>query len=114
MRLSQFGRPIGTFQAIQHHCANMAIEVGSCRNITNLAAWKISRGLPATKEAAMAKMYTNKASNKVIKLGHQIHAAISFCDEHDMHLFLRKCRAAAEAFGDEVYQSDKVAVALGL
>jgi hypothetical protein len=34
------------------------------------------------------------------KAGHQIHAAISFCDEHDMHLFLRKCRAAAEAFGD--------------
>ncbi|MBU2648951.1 acyl-CoA/acyl-ACP dehydrogenase [bacterium] len=110
----QFERPIGSFQAVQHHCANMAIEVGSCRNITNLATWKIARGLPATREAAMAKAYTNTASNQVIKLGHQIHAAISFCDEHDMHLFLRKCRAAATAFGDEAYQVEKVAGCLGL
>ncbi len=110
----QFERPIGTFQAVQHHCANMAIEVGSCRNITDLATRKITRGLHATKEAAMAKFYTNTASNRVVKLGHQIHAAISFCDEHDMHLYLRKCRAAAEAFGDQGYQAEKVAFELGL
>ncbi len=110
----QFERPIGSFQSIQHHCANMAIEVGNCRNITNLATWKISKGLPATKEASMAKSYTNVASNKVVKLGHQIHAAISFCDEHDMHLLLRKCHAAAVAFGDTTYHTEKAAAELGL
>jgi len=44
----QFGQPIGTFQAIQHHCANMAVDVDSSRYITSLAAWKIARGEPAT------------------------------------------------------------------
>ncbi|MCP4752687.1 MAG: acyl-CoA/acyl-ACP dehydrogenase [Proteobacteria bacterium] len=110
----QFDVPIGTFQAVQHHCANMAIEVSSSRYITSLAAWKIAQGLPATKEAAMAKSYTNTASNRVVKLGHQIHAAISYCDEHDMHLFLRRCKAAAVAFGDADYQLEKVATELGL
>ena len=110
----QFGRPIGSFQAVAHHCANMAIDVDSSRYITNLAAWKISRGLPAAREAAMAKYYTSAASNRVIKLGHQVHVAISFCDEHDMHLFLRKCKAASIAFGDAEYHLEKVAQELGL
>ncbi len=110
----QFGRPIGSFQAIAHHCANMAIDVDCSRYIINLAAWKISRGLPAAKEAAMAKSYTGPASNRVIKLGHQVHGAVSFCDEHDMHLFLRKCKAASIAFGDADYHLEKVAQELGL
>jgi len=110
----QFDRPIGSFQSIQHHCANMAIDVGSARYITNLATWNISQGLPAAKEASMAKSFTSAASNRVIKLGHQIHAAISYCDEHDMHLFLRKCKAASIAFGDAEYHLEKVAEELGL
>ena len=110
----QFGQAIGTFQAIQHHCANMATDVDGSRYITSLAACKIARGEPAAKEAAMAKSYTSAAANKVIKLGHQIHGAISYCDEHDMHLFLRKCRAASISFGDAEYHLEKVAEALGL
>jgi alkylation response protein AidB-like acyl-CoA dehydrogenase len=110
----QFDRPIGSFQAIQHHCANMAVELGSSRYITSFAAWKISKGMPAAKEVSMAKWYTNNASSLITKLGHQIHAAISYCDEHDMHLFLRKCKAASIAFGDTEYHLEKVAGELGL
>ena len=110
----QFGVPIGTFQSIQHHCANMAVDVDSSRYITNLAAWKITQGQPATKEASMAKSYASAAASRVVKLGHQIHGAISYCDEHDMHLFLRRCRAASVAFGDSEYHLEKVAVELGL
>jgi alkylation response protein AidB-like acyl-CoA dehydrogenase len=110
----QFDRPIGSFQAIQHHCANMAVELGSSRYITSLAAWNISQGLPAAREVSMAKSYTNTASSLITKLGHQIHAAISYCDEHDMHLFLRKCKAASIAFGDTEYHLEKVAGELGL
>jgi alkylation response protein AidB-like acyl-CoA dehydrogenase len=62
----------------------------------------------------MAKSYTNTAANRVIKLGHQVHAAISYCDEHDMHLFLRRAKAASIAFGDTDYHLEKVAVELGL
>lgn len=110
----QFGRPIGSFQAIQHHLANMVIDVDCSRYITNLAAWKISEGLPATMEASMAKSYVSSAANRVIKLGHQVHGAISFCDEHDMHLFLRKCKAASIAFGDAEFHQEKVAEEIGL
>jgi alkylation response protein AidB-like acyl-CoA dehydrogenase len=62
----------------------------------------------------MAKSYTSAASNKIIKLGHQIHGAISYCDEHDMHLYLRRCKAASIAFGDADYHLERVAVELGL
>jgi alkylation response protein AidB-like acyl-CoA dehydrogenase len=110
----QFNHPIGSFQAVQHHCANMVVDLDSSRYLTNLAAWKIARGLPASKEAAMAKSYTSAASNKIIKLGHQIHGAISYCDEHDMHLYLRRCKAASIAFGDADYHLERVAVELGL
>jgi alkylation response protein AidB-like acyl-CoA dehydrogenase len=110
----QFGKPVGAFQAVQHHCANMAVDVDCCRYITKLAASKISAGEPAAKEAAMAKSYTSKAAVRVAKLGHQTHGAISFCDDHDMHLYLRRCHAASVAFGDAKYHLEKVAQEIGL
>ena len=110
----QFGQAVGSFQAVQHHCANMAIDVDSSRYITRMATWRIAQGLPATKEASMAKSYTSGAAVRVAKLGHQTHGAISFCDELDMHLFLRRAHAASIAFGDAEYHQEKVAQELGL
>jgi alkylation response protein AidB-like acyl-CoA dehydrogenase len=110
----QFGRPIGSFQAIQHHCANMVIDVDGARFITYQAAWKIAEGLSAGMEASMAKAWTSDASRRVTFLGHQIHGAISFCEEHDMHLYYRKAKAAEVAFGDGGYHLEKVAQQLGL
>jgi alkylation response protein AidB-like acyl-CoA dehydrogenase len=110
----QFGQVVGSFQAVQHHCTNMVVEVDSSRYITMQAIWRIAQGLPATKEVAMAKSYTSAAAIRVTKLGHQTHGAISFCDELDMHLYLRKAHAASVAFGDEEYHLEKVANELGL
>ncbi|MEH6909123.1 MAG: acyl-CoA dehydrogenase family protein [Oceanicoccus sp.] len=111
---TQFGQPIGGFQAIQHHCANMAVDVDSARYLTGLAAWKLSQGMPATKEASMAKAFVSKAAVRISKLGHQIHGAISFCDEHDMHLYLRRSQSASMAFGSSEYHLEKVARQIGL
>jgi alkylation response protein AidB-like acyl-CoA dehydrogenase len=111
---TQFGQPIGGFQSIQHHCANMAVDVDSARYLTGLAAWKVSEGLPAAKEVSMAKSFVSKVAIRVVKMGHQVHGAISFCDEFDMHLFLRKVQAASMAFGDSEFHQEKVAVELGL
>lgn len=111
---SQFGQPIGGFQSIQHHCANMAVDVDSARYLTGLAAWKVSENLPAAKEVAMAKSFVSRVAIRVAKMGHQVHGAISFCDEFDMHLFLRKVQAASMAFGDSEFHQEKVAVELGL
>ncbi|UCH21692.1 MAG: acyl-CoA/acyl-ACP dehydrogenase [Deltaproteobacteria bacterium] len=110
----QFGRPIGSFQAVQHHCANMVVDVDGARFITYQAAWKISEGLAASKEAAMAKAWTSDASRRVTSLAHQIHGAISFAQEYDVHLFYRRAKACEVAFGDAEYHLEKVAAQLGL
>ncbi|MBW2623432.1 MAG: acyl-CoA/acyl-ACP dehydrogenase [Deltaproteobacteria bacterium] len=110
----QFGRPIGSFQAIQHHLANMAVDVDSSRFITYQAAWKISEGLEAGTEAAMAKAFTSEAAARVTRYSHQIHGAVSFCDEHDLHFYYRKVKAASVAFGDTEYHLEHIARDLGL
>ncbi|MBL7210078.1 MAG: acyl-CoA/acyl-ACP dehydrogenase, partial [Dehalococcoidia bacterium] len=61
----QFGVPVGTFQAIQHHCANMITDIDTSRFITYQAAWKISQGLPFAKDAAMAKAWVSDAYKRV-------------------------------------------------
>jgi len=109
----QFGRPIGSFQAIQHHCADMAVDMDSSRLLTYQAAWKTAQGLPASKESAMAKAWTSNAACRLTRLAHQVHGAVAFCDEHDLHLYYRKAKAAAIAFGDGEYHFEKVAEHLG-
>jgi alkylation response protein AidB-like acyl-CoA dehydrogenase len=105
----QFGVPIGSFQAIQHHCADMAIDVESSRFITYKAAWLTGESLPVAKEAAMAKGWVSDVATNVTRLGHQIHGAVSFCDEHDMHLYYRKVKSASLSVGDTDYCFEAVA-----
>lgn len=110
----QFGRPIGSFQAVQHHCANMLIDVDGSRFITYYAAWKISEGQEAGMDASMAKAWTSSASRRVTLLAHQVHGAISFCEEYDIHLFYRRAKSGEIAFGDSDFHLKTVAGGLGL
>ena len=110
----QFGRPIGSFQAIQHHCANMATDVEGSRYITYQAAWRLSEGLPAWREVAMAKAWVSEAYRRVCALGHQCHGAIGFTKEHNMQLYSRRAKAAELAFGDSDHHLEAVARAIGL
>ncbi|NIV76874.1 MAG: acyl-CoA dehydrogenase [Gammaproteobacteria bacterium] len=110
----QFGRPIGSFQAIQHHCANMAVDVESARFIAYEAIWRLSEGLDAAKEVSAAKAWVSDAYQRVCALGHQIHGAIGFTKEHDMQLFFRHAKEAELAFGDGDYHREIVARELGL
>lgn len=110
----QFGRPIGSFQAVQHHCANMVVDVDGSRFITYQAAWKISEEIPASMDVAMAKAWTSSASRRVTSLAHQIHGAISFTEEFDVHLYYRRAKAAEVAFGDAEYHLERVAQQLDL
>jgi len=110
----QFGRPIGSFQAIQHHCANMVTDVDGSRYITYLAAWKVSEGLPATMEVSMAKAWLTEAYQRVTLLGHQIHGGIGFTEEHAMPLYFKRAKAAESTFGDADWHREIVAKQLGL
>jgi len=110
----QFGRPIGSFQAIQHYCANMATDVDGSKYITYEAAWKVSEGLPATMEVSMAKAWTSEAYRRVTLLGHQIHGGVGFCMDHDMPLYFKRAKAAEPTFGDADWHREIVAKQLGL
>ena len=110
----QFDKPIGTFQAIQHHCANMLIDIDGMRMITYEAAWLLSAGLPADKEVAMAKAWMSDAIVRVAKLGHQVHGGVGYTIDHDLQLYYRRGRAAASLFGDANYHREMVASQLGL
>jgi alkylation response protein AidB-like acyl-CoA dehydrogenase len=110
----QFGRPIGSFQAIQHYCANMVSDVDGSRFVTYKAAWKVSEGLPAAYDVAVAKAWTGAAYGRVTLLGHQIFGAIGFTMDHDMHLYYRRAKASDMLFGDSAFQRAIVARELGL
>ncbi|MBM4406332.1 MAG: acyl-CoA dehydrogenase [Chloroflexi bacterium] len=102
----QFGRPIGSFQAIQHHAANMAIDVETSREIVMDAAYKIASDLPFEMEASACKAWVSEAYRRVGYLGHQIHGGIGLIVEHDMQLYFRRAKAAELAYGDADYHRE--------
>ena len=105
----QFGRPIGSFQAIQHHCANMLMDVDGSRIVTYEAAWRLSKGLPCTEEAAMTKAWVSDAYRRIVILGEQIHGGVGIMEDHDMPLYFRRAKAAELAFGDARFHRKTVA-----
>ena len=110
----QFGRPIGSFQVIQHYCADMATDVDTARFSTYRAAWMLSEGLPCTKEVAIAKAWMGQASQRIFAVAHQIHGAIGATIEHDLHYYTRRAEAADLAFGDAGFYQEVVAREMGL
>jgi len=110
----QFGRPIGSFQAIQHYCANMAMDVSGSRFITYKAAWKVGEGLPSALDAAIAKAWVSEAYGRVALSAHQIFGAIGFTMDHDLHLYYRQAKAGEIIFGGADFHRAVVAHELGL
>ncbi|MCH8801083.1 MAG: acyl-CoA dehydrogenase, partial [Chloroflexi bacterium] len=107
----QFGRPIGTFQAVQHRCADLKVAVDSGRMLTYQAAWKLDQGLPAGHEVAMAKAQSGSLSRTATQAGHSIFAGISFTVEHDMQLYSARAKIAEANLGDTEYHLDQLAAA---
>ena len=110
----QFGKKIGSFQAIQHQAANMAMDVDQAKFLTYEAAWKLSEGLPAKKEISMAKAWASDASRRCSLLGVTIHGGTGVSEEHDMQLYFRRAKAGEIAFGDGDFHRKIVAEELGL
>jgi alkylation response protein AidB-like acyl-CoA dehydrogenase len=110
----QFGRPIGSFQAIKHKCADMVIDVDGSRFITYRAAWCLAEGLEATKEIAMAKAWTSDACRRVCAQAHQIHGGIGFTKEYDLQLYFRRAKQGEVFYGDADMHREVVAQEIGL
>ena len=96
----QFGKPIGSFQAIQHKCADMLVLVESAKSATYQAAWTLAQGEPdAHVTACLAKAYASEAYVKVACEGIQIHGGQGFTWEQDLHLYFKRAKASELLFG---------------
>jgi alkylation response protein AidB-like acyl-CoA dehydrogenase len=111
----QFGKPIGSFQAIQHKCANMLVEVESSKSATYYAAWAVANDVPeAALAAAMAKAYCSDAYRHTAGEGIQIHGGIGFTWEHDMHIYFKRAKSSEVTFGDATWNRELVAQLINL
>ncbi len=105
-----FGKPIGSFQAIAHRCANMAIDLEGALSITYYAAWSIAENDPELSvTASMAKAWCSDMYKSIAGGGIQVHGAIGFAWEHDVTLFFRRAKTSEIAYGDADYHREKVA-----
>ncbi len=110
----QYGKPIGSFQAIQHYLADMWTEAGMAKRLTYYAAWVIEQGLPCAVEVATAKAWTNEAYKHCTRMGVHIHGGIGTTRDHDMGLYYRRSRQAALLFADTEMCNEVVAHQMGL
>ncbi|MBW1782606.1 MAG: acyl-CoA/acyl-ACP dehydrogenase [Deltaproteobacteria bacterium] len=110
----QFGKPIGSFQAVQHHCSNMLMDIEGSRYIMYKAAWMLGQGIPCAKHVSAAKAWTSEAYKRVAGLGHQIMGATGYITEHDMPLYSRRAKMAELALGDARFHREQMARELGL
>jgi alkylation response protein AidB-like acyl-CoA dehydrogenase len=111
----QFGRAIGSFQAIKHMCADMLVRVESARSACYWAAWAASvEDEDLVLAAALAKAWCSEAFFRNSADNIQIHGGIGFTWEHDAHLYFRRARASASLFGDATQHREMVAKRIGL
>ncbi len=104
----QFGSPLGSLQAVQHHCADMAGYLESTRLITYQAAYLLSEGLPCETEVAMAKAWASEAYRKTTWIAQQIQGGIGFTEEWDMQLYYKHAKACELAFGSSWFHRDQI------
>lgn len=106
----QFGRPIGSFQAVQHQCADMYLETESSRSAVYYAAWTIEENAPdAAVAASIAKMYSSDACRNVGNHGIQVHGGMGFTWENDLHLYYRRAKASETMLGDATHHRERIA-----
>ena len=109
----QFGKPIGTFQAVQHQCADMYLETESSRSAVYYAGWALEENSPdASTAVSIAKMYASDAARTVGNRGIQIHGGMGFTWENDVHLYYRRAKGSETAFGDATFHRERIACAV--
>ncbi|MEO8036139.1 MAG: acyl-CoA dehydrogenase family protein [Acidobacteriota bacterium] len=106
----QFGRPIGSFQAVQHQCADMLLMTESSRSATYYAAWALTHDHPSASLAvSIAKAYCSDAYREVSNRGAQVHGGIGFTWEHDLQLYYKRSKASETLFGDATLHRERIA-----
>jgi alkylation response protein AidB-like acyl-CoA dehydrogenase len=111
----QFGKPIGSFQAVKHRCVDMMVEVENARSLAYYAAWTVDEDRPEARQAVpMAKAYASDMCKNVCSQAIQLHGGIGFTWEHDIHLYYRRALGSEASFGSARVHRELVAQALRL
>jgi alkylation response protein AidB-like acyl-CoA dehydrogenase len=111
----QFGRPIGSFQAIKHKCADMLLEVESAKSAAYYAGWcaaELNDELPSV--ASLAKAYCSEAYFHAAAENIQIHGGIGFTWEHPAHLYFKRAKSSELLLGDPTYHRELLAQRIGI
>ncbi len=109
----QFGKPIGSFQAIKHMLADALVDVEGMRSTVYYAAWCAAADDDERSLAAsMAKAWCSDASRRVMGTGLQVHGGIGFTWEHDMHLFVKRAQLDQVSYGDAAFHRERIAAML--
>jgi alkylation response protein AidB-like acyl-CoA dehydrogenase len=110
---SQFGRPIGSFQAVKHQLADVAIGLEFARPLLDAAAVAVTDGeSSAARDVSAAKVACTSAAQRAARAALQVHGAIGYTQEHDLHLWLTKVRALAGAWGSQAGHRARVMAAI--
>ena len=86
-RREQFGRPVGTFQAVAHRMADAFIDSEAVQLTSLQAAWRLTEGLPATREVAIAKWWAAEAGHRVVHAAHHVHGGVGVDREYPLHRY---------------------------
>ncbi|MDX6692922.1 MAG: hypothetical protein QOF02_525 [Blastocatellia bacterium] len=106
----QFGRAIGSFQAVQHQCADMLLLTESARSAAYYAAWALTEGdAQAGVAVSIAKAYCSDAYREVCNRGVQVHGGIGFTWEHDLQLYYKRSKSSETLFGDATFHRERIA-----
>jgi alkylation response protein AidB-like acyl-CoA dehydrogenase len=106
----QFGKPIGQFQAVQHHCANMLLMTESARSAVYYAAWVMGAEPESARLAvSIAKAYASDAYREVGNLGIQVLGGIGFTWDEDLHFYYKRAKAGELMFGDASFHRERIA-----
>jgi alkylation response protein AidB-like acyl-CoA dehydrogenase len=111
-RRTQFGQPIGRYQAVQYLCSDIAINTHLTSLMVRYAAGLLDAGLPAGKAVSEAKAQASLTARLAPERAHAVHAGIAFILDFDVQLFTRRCRHWELDAGDERYHRERIAAAL--
>ena len=111
----QFGRPIGSFQAVKHLCADMLTETEAARSAAYYGLWALAAGSQDVPLAAsLARVYCSQAYSRIAGRSIQVHGGIGFTWEHPAQLYFKRAKASEAMFGTPAYHRDLLAARLGL
>ncbi len=105
----QFGKPIGSFQAVKHHLATVKVQIEYARPMVHRAAWSVAEAVPARSlHVSMAKIAAAEAAAQAARTALQVHGAIGYTWEQDLHIWMRRAWSLGNAWGTVSFHRDRV------